>query len=64
MTPPTNHAAAVRAVRPGHDMCAAGCGWPLDPAARVGRDGDRRAFDRHPGCEHTKTRTRHLRSVR
>jgi hypothetical protein len=25
--------------------CAAGCGWPLDPAAAAG------GFDRHPGCE-------------
>ena len=67
MKRPTNLAAAVRAIRPGHSMCAAGCGWPLDPAARIGHDGDRQAFDRHPGCDTTTgtARTsRHLRSVR
>ncbi len=67
MKRPTHPAAAVRATRPGHTMCAAGCGWPLDPAARTGCDGNPAAFDRHPGCEPptstTRRSRRHLRSV-
>jgi hypothetical protein len=43
-------AAAVRAARPGWRMCAAGCGWPVDPAAAAG------GFDRHPGCERPRLR--------
>jgi len=37
-------AAAVRAAN-GWPACAAGCGWPLDPAAAAG------GHDRHPGCD-------------
>lgn len=43
-------AAAVRAAK-GWPPCAAGCGWPLDPAAAAGHDGTPGIYDRHPGCD-------------
>ena len=48
--PAATIAAAVRASYPGWRMCAAGCGWPLDPAAAAG------GYDRHPGCERPRLR--------
>jgi hypothetical protein len=35
----------IRRLHPGWPDCAAGCGWPLDPAARAG------GYDRHPACD-------------
>ncbi|MEO3929267.1 hypothetical protein ABGB07_36260 [Micromonosporaceae bacterium B7E4] len=31
--------------KPAGNPCAAGCGWPFDPAAAAG------GHDRHPGCD-------------
>jgi hypothetical protein len=43
--------AATIAAITGGQPCAAGCGWPVDPAATRGADGTPNTYDRHPGCE-------------
>jgi hypothetical protein len=42
--------AATHAAMNGGKPCAAGCGWPVDPAATKNWDGEQ-VYDRHPGCE-------------
>ncbi|MGK5737249.1 hypothetical protein [Micromonospora sp. URMC 103] len=43
--------AATQAAITGGKPCAAGCRWPVHPAATVGNDGTPDAFDVHPGCQ-------------
>lgn len=46
-----NLTAHITAVLNGGQPCAAGCGWPVDPAATRDHDGTPNTYDRHPGCE-------------
>lgn len=43
--------AATQAAITGGQPCAAGCRWPLHPAAAAGADGTPNTFDVHPGCQ-------------